>query len=105
MKFCPACGVNLRDGVFFASSVVRNQDGTIQIDEETETAIRVYNIPFKADVYKARVCQYAKVMGCINTTTEFDSTQTFENRTKKDLGVDASIDRWLEVAEDLLKHD
>ena len=104
MNFCPACGANLRDGVFFTSSVVRNPDNTVQKDDAGNT-VRVFDTPFKADAYKARVCQYAKVPGCINTTQGFDSSQTFENRVKQDLGLSTDVDRWLEAARDLLKHD
>jgi hypothetical protein len=104
MQFCPACGVNLRDGVFFASSVVRNPDNTVQKDDDGNTA-RIFNIPFKADAYKARVCQYAKVSGCINTCSEMDSTQTFEYRVKNDLKVDINDDRWLAMAREILNHE
>lgn len=104
MQFCPACGVNLRDGVFFASSVVRNPDNTVQKDDDGNT-VRVYNIPHKADAYKARVCQYAKAPGCINSCTKIDPTQTFEYRVKKDLGADVNSDHWLALAKEILKND
>jgi hypothetical protein len=48
-QFCPACGINLRDGVFFASRVVRNSDNSIQVDEDSNT-VRVYDVPFTPTV-------------------------------------------------------
>lgn len=98
-QFCPACGINLRDGVFFASRVVRNPDNTIQLDEDGN-AIRVYDIPFSPTIQRSRICQYAKREGCINTCKQITASETFEARS---LGV--TTDSWYEIAKELLKHD
>ncbi len=50
-KFCPACGINLRDGVFFASRVVRNPDNSVQVDADGNT-VRVYDVPFTPTVQR-----------------------------------------------------
>lgn len=99
MKFCPACGVNVRDGIFYTSRVVRNPDNSIQLDDEGNP-IRVFDVPFTPKTQNSRICKYAKVSGCINTCKDIDPTQTFESRA---LG--CSAEAWYIAAKDLLKHD
>jgi hypothetical protein len=99
MEFCPACGVNARNGIFYASRVVRNPDNSVQLDDECK-AVRVFDVPFTPTIQNSRICQYAKVPGCINTCKAVDPTQTFEARSGG-----SNVDSWLEAARDLLKHD
>jgi hypothetical protein len=98
-QFCPACGINLRDGVFFASRVVRNSDNSIQVDEDSNT-VRVYDVPFTPTVQRSRICQYSKQEGCINTCKQITPSETFEARSQG-----LSVDSWYETAKELLKHD
>lgn len=98
-KFCPACGINLRDGVFFASRVVRNPDNSLQLDED-KNPIRVYDVPFTPTVQYSRICQYAKREGCINTCKKITPSETFEARSQG-----LTVDSWYETARELLKHD
>jgi len=103
MQFCSVCGVSYHDGVFYASSVVRNPDKTIQKDEDGN-AVRIYNIPFNPSVQYTRICQYSKQPGCLNTCKKITPSETFEERCKA-INADPSVERWLDVAKDLLKHD
>lgn len=103
MQFCPACGVSYQNGVFYASSVVRNPDNTIQKDEDGN-AVRIYNIPFNPSVQYTRICQYSKRPGCLNTCTKITPSETFEARSQA-LNTNTSVEKWLDVARDLLKHD
>ena len=103
MQMCPVCGVYYNNGVFYVSSVVRNPDNTIQKDEDGN-AIRVYNVPFTPSVQNTRICQYAKKSGCLNQCKTIEPSETFEARSKIFNG-DPSIDHWLGVAKDILKHD
>lgn len=103
MEICSICGVMKKEGVFYASSVVRNEDLSVQKDVDGNP-VRVYNIPFKADVQYTRICKYrGEKQGCLNSCNTIVNTETFEYRAGVVgvKGIESYIPMAQEIKEDL----
>lgn len=80
MEFCSVCGANKRDGVFYVSRTLTDENGPCK--DQDGNYIKVFDTAFHPDKLYTRVCKNAKREGCINSSRTIIPSETFEARAK-----------------------